>query len=127
MSRVERLRWRIVRLVDKLPGQCWSELADWAGRWFAGDDPDEQYGLPWRPQGWMCREDAARVGSCYCGKLQDPAGAARAVAEQAVRDAHRQGPRADGSWGCACGWEQDKPHHEHLADMLAPAVPGESS
>ncbi|MDN5918990.1 MAG: hypothetical protein L0I76_28505 [Pseudonocardia sp.] len=47
---------------------------------------------------------------------------ARAVrdleAELAVRDAHQQGPRADGTWGCTCGWVQDRPHREHLADML---------
>jgi hypothetical protein len=67
----EKLRWRIVHVVDKLPGQCWSRLADWAGRWF-DPDPDSRlpYGLPWRPQDWMCRQDAARCGACYCGKLR---------------------------------------------------------
>jgi len=37
----------------------------------------------------------------------------------AVWMAHRQGPRGDGTWGCACGWVQDKPHAEHVADMVA--------
>ena len=32
---------------------------------------------------------------------------------------HRQGPRQDGTWGCACGWQQDKPHREHIADMVS--------
>ena len=118
---VERLRWHIVNVVDKVPGQCWSDLAEWAGRWMGGDDPDERYGLPWRPQSEHCRLDAARVGSCYCGKLQDPAVLARAAAEQAIGDAHVQGGRPDGTWGCGCGWVQDKPHREHVADMLAAA------
>lgn len=32
---------------------------------------------------------------------------------------HRQRGRQDGSWGCACGWDQDKPHREHVAEMAA--------
>lgn len=35
----------------------------------------------------------------------------------AVRALHRQGPRPDGSYGCRCGWVQDKPHRAHVADM----------
>jgi hypothetical protein len=41
--------------------------------------------------------------------------------------AHRQGGRADGTWGCACGWVQDKPYAEHVADMLAAAANLKSS
>lgn len=68
----ETLRWRIVNLIDRLPGQCWSDLADWAGRWFADDEDEESqdYGLPWRPISSRCREDLRNVGSCYCGKLK---------------------------------------------------------
>lgn len=64
----EKLRWRIVTALDDLPNQCWSDLAEWAGRWF--DDGESRYGLPWRPIREGCRNDAARVGSCYCNKLQ---------------------------------------------------------
>lgn len=39
-----------------------------------------------------------------------------------VADWHRQGPRMDGTWGCACGWVQDKAHAEHVADMVARAL-----
>lgn len=45
--------------------------------------------------------------------------------EAIARGMHHQMPRADGSWGCRCGWEQDKPHAEHVADMVA-AARGES-
>lgn len=62
----------------------------------------------------------------------------------AVRDAHQQGPMlvsccprcrkttgpqcghpwhsGSGSWGCHCGWEQDAPHAEHVADMIERAL-----
>jgi hypothetical protein len=70
----ESLRWRIVRLVDHLPGQCWLDLCDWAGSW-RDDDPDGFMGWPWwapsRPDQASCRADMARCGTCYCGKLQD--------------------------------------------------------
>lgn len=61
MSRRERMRWRVARLLNRLPSQCWTGLATWAlgdGRW------------PWAPQGGVCREDADRCGACYCGKLR---------------------------------------------------------
>lgn len=32
---------------------------------------------------------------------------------------HQQVGRPDGTWGCRCGWIQDKPHHQHVADMVA--------
>ena len=42
---------------------------------------------------------------------------------RAVRERHRQGGRPDGSWGClGCDWEQDMPHRDHVADMVAEAV-----
>jgi hypothetical protein len=73
MGLSETMRWRVVGLVNKLPGQCWADLADWAGRWWADEDGTyggEPYGLPWAPQRASCRGDARRVGSCYCGKLR---------------------------------------------------------
>lgn len=41
----------------------------------------------------------------------------------AVAEQHTQGGRDDGTWGCACGWQQDKPHRDHMADMVAAATP----
>lgn len=119
-GRVEKLRWRVAELVNRLPGQCWADLVGWA---LDGWDPDGEK-RPWTTPARLaqCQADAARCGSCYCGKIQDEAGVRRWKAEWAVRDAHRQGPRPDGSWGCACGWEQDKPHREHVAELIA-AVP----
>jgi hypothetical protein len=63
-----KIRWRIAGLVDRLPGQCWSDLVDWAMR-DRRDDPGRGIDLPWKPMG-NCRRDAARVGACYCGKLR---------------------------------------------------------
>lgn len=39
-----------------------------------------------------------------------------------IESAHQQVGRADGTWGCRCGWVQDKPHREHVADMVAAAA-----
>ncbi|OKI47265.1 hypothetical protein [Micromonospora sp. CB01531] len=61
----ERARWRVAGLLDKLPGQCWSELVMWALKYKRN---------PWSPQDAVCRSDAARVGACYCGKLRKPEG-----------------------------------------------------
>lgn len=73
----ESLRWRIVRLADHLPGQCWSDLCDWAGSW-KDDDPEHFAGLgalplPSRQFKAHCFESARECGSCYCGKLRDEA------------------------------------------------------
>ncbi len=62
------LRWRIASLIDKLPGQCWADLCGWAMR-DRRDRRDYPIG-PWSPIGQSCRNDLARVGSCYCGKLR---------------------------------------------------------
>jgi hypothetical protein len=68
---IEKLRWRIVALFNRLPGQCWADLVSWvlAGRrerreWYLRER------LPWRPIQDVCRKDLARVGCCYCGKLR---------------------------------------------------------
>jgi hypothetical protein len=53
----------IADLIDRLPGQCWTSLAMWSMS-TVREDP-----VPWKPQDWMCRKDAARNGRCYCGKL----------------------------------------------------------
>lgn len=70
MRRGERLRWGIARLVDRLPGQCWSGLVEFA--------LDERFltrrRWPWAPISEACRKDAERCGACYCGKLRRPEG-----------------------------------------------------
>lgn len=70
-------RWRVATAVDKLPGQCWSSLVDWALRRHE-DDPDTPLRdlarrVPFRPQTEGCRwdRDSAR-GACYCGRLMTP-------------------------------------------------------
>lgn len=57
---VERLKWRIAELLNRLPNQCWTGNASWV----LGDQR-----WPWRRIDAACREDAERVGFCYCGKL----------------------------------------------------------
>lgn len=71
MKTIERLRWRIAELLNRLPGQCWSGLVDWV-LYIWRDDPDLRTAIPWRPIGDMCRRDFAQCGSCYCGKLRTP-------------------------------------------------------
>lgn len=64
-----KLRWRIADLLNRLPGQCWSSLVNWALH-DQKDDPDwRSHYIPWSPIDDMCREDARRCGSCYCGKI----------------------------------------------------------
>ena len=69
----EGLRHRIALTLNRLPGQCWPELATWA--MYGPSDQDRA--LPWAPVSPLCREDAARVGCCWCGKLRDPEGERR--------------------------------------------------
>lgn len=69
MRLIEKLRWRIVSLLDRRPDQCWADLCTWA----LGNGDDGIRGLnPLSPIGPVCRSDAARSGSCYCGKLRQP-------------------------------------------------------
>jgi hypothetical protein len=62
---VTKIRLRIASILDRLPGQCWADLVQWSLR--LGDRRS-----PWSPIGWSCRADAARCGTCYCGKLRAP-------------------------------------------------------
>ena len=61
-----RTRWRIVQLLNRLPGQCWADLVMWALRSWNEDEGR----WPWRPISRYCRDDMAEVGYCYCGKLR---------------------------------------------------------
>jgi hypothetical protein len=63
-----RLRWRIAYLMNRLPGQCWADLVQWA---VTERREHLERRLPWRPVG-ACRVDLARTGTCYCGKLGRP-------------------------------------------------------
>lgn len=82
-------RWRVVQLMDKLPGQCWSSLVEWALRRHE-DDPDTPLRdlarrAPLRRIGSGCREDKDRCGTCYCGKLRTPEADAQIRANGAGR------------------------------------------
>lgn len=67
----ERLRWKIVDLVDRLlPGQCWTDLVLWV---LARPEDRAENRLPWQPIGYTCRRDFAAVGSCYCGAMRERA------------------------------------------------------
>jgi hypothetical protein len=58
---MEKLRWRIACLMDRLPGQCWPNLVSFALGFRRS---------PWQPVDDVCRSDAAVNGSGYCGKLR---------------------------------------------------------
>lgn len=68
-DRIERLKWWVADLVNRLPGQCWADLVMWA----MSDEPVRDTGLraalPWRPIGKRCIEDAQASGRCYCGTV----------------------------------------------------------
>lgn len=67
-DRIERLKWRIATLANRLPGQCWADLVSWVLDSKRTRDPGLRARLPWRPIR-SCRTDLARTGACYCGKL----------------------------------------------------------
>lgn len=62
--------WKVAYFVeDHAPvQQCWSDLVSWVfgSGW---DDRTLRSVMPWRPVTQTCRDDAARVGACYCGKV----------------------------------------------------------
>jgi hypothetical protein len=60
---MEKLRWRIAYLMDRLPGQCWANLVSFA----LGSRRS-----PWQPVDDVCRDDRDQsgAGACYCGKLR---------------------------------------------------------
>lgn len=70
-------RWRIATLLDKLPGQCWCDLVEWALRRHE-DEPDTPWNdlvrrVPLRRQTETCFDDAQTVGTCYCSKVRTAA------------------------------------------------------
>jgi len=42
--------------------------------------------------------------------------------ERQIRAEHRQVPRSDGTWGCLCGWVQDRPHERHVESLIHEAL-----
>lgn len=64
VSRATRARWVVARILGRLPGTCWAELATWA------------LGPTYRPRLWEtfrtgeCKTDASRCGACYCGSIR---------------------------------------------------------
>lgn len=67
-------RWKAANLLNRLPGMCWSQLVDWALGTVR---------LRETRQSDVCRSDAARCGTCYCGTI-DPAGATKRDASAEV-------------------------------------------
>jgi hypothetical protein len=59
----DRLRWWIARQLDRLPGQCRTDLHVWAVR-------GTPRTMPWSPLSIGCRLDVAERGTCSCGKLR---------------------------------------------------------
>lgn len=74
MKWIERLKWRVAYLLDRLPGQCWADWVSWVYRDGRGWREERYWRAyaPWWPMGATCREDFARTGACYCGKLRRP-------------------------------------------------------
>lgn len=62
-----RWRWALIHQLDRLHGQCWTNLVSWA---MVCDEDRDQWWNPSRPQRPSCREDAANLGGCYCGKIR---------------------------------------------------------
>lgn len=58
-----RTRLRIARLLDRLPGQCWTDLVGWY------TTPDRPVREAWSPINGACRSDARAAGRCYCNKI----------------------------------------------------------
>lgn len=58
-----RTRQRIARLLDRLPGQCWTDLVWWY------TTPDRPVREAWSPINGACRADARAAGRCYCNKI----------------------------------------------------------
>lgn len=82
-----RWRWKIAWALDRLKGQCWSDLVSWVLAW---NRDEARLRDAWKPQGSGCRTDAARTGACYCGKVRDPDGLARWYAEHPAASPVRQ-------------------------------------
>lgn len=55
-----RLKWRVAYLLNRLKGQCWTDLVCWVVY------SDKR--SPWSPITSACRADG---NPCYCGKLSD--------------------------------------------------------
>jgi len=73
-----KLRWRIADLLNRLPRVCWADLVDWAlqskppteqQRLIRTSRDGETYGILRMTGSRVCRRDAARTGTCYCGKF----------------------------------------------------------
>jgi hypothetical protein len=70
-DRIERLKWRIAYLLNRFFHRrvCWADMVSWVLDTKRTRDKGLRAALPWRPIGKSCRDDLARCGACYCGKL----------------------------------------------------------
>ena len=55
-------KYRLIHVLDWLPGTCWTELVCWVEY---GQNP-----LSGAFSQARCRQDEARCGGCYCGKVR---------------------------------------------------------
>lgn len=62
-----RVRWRIAGWLNRLPRTCWANLVSWA---LHRRPLIDRHGDGDIRQDWMCHEDAARTGNCYCNKIR---------------------------------------------------------
>ena len=74
-------RWTVADLLNRLPWICWADIVDWALQ--ADQAPSRQSsqhlirtsrdgetsGLLRMNSASRCRADAAKTGTCYCGKF----------------------------------------------------------
>lgn len=65
---LQRLRWRLVEILDRRADYCWTDLVQWA----TGNGER----VP-RRSIRSCQEDADRKGSCWCYKLRNDGAAQR--------------------------------------------------
>lgn len=63
-ARAERVRWKIARLADRLPGMCWADLVTWV----VWREPKSLSGCR---VSHACQGDREANGICYCGKLRE--------------------------------------------------------
>ena len=74
-------RWTVADLLNRLPWTCWADIVDWtlqakqaplrnsSQRLIRTSRDGDTYGLLRMDGSRRCRDDAARNGTCYCGKF----------------------------------------------------------
>ena len=78
--RIAKLRWNIADQLNRFPGTCWADLVSWVSpgrrrrserqRFIRTRRDGQTAGLLRMVGTGDCRADAARTGTCYCGKFR---------------------------------------------------------